>query len=423
MTFFLWASISIAIILFLFSSFFAAAETALTAFSRPRIHRLAKRGNPKAKRIEALAKQMNHAVGSILIGKNAMDILGTSLMTGAFIQLFNETGVVIATIILTFVIIVFLEVMPKMYAITHPETLALAISRIMQWCVFILGPLMYVVKIIAEKTLSLMGMSISRVEAWSSAVEELRSAIDLHGTERLKSEGHMLHSILDLSSITVDEIIVHRTDVEMIDVDISLRKMHTQILNSPYSRIPVWKNSPENIVGILNVKTFLNEYLKSKGQKKEKEFDFKKTLTKPWFIPETTPLLHQMHAFRLRRSHLAFIIDEYGSFSGIVTLEDILEEIVGEIDDEHDQKSSHIRPTKDGAYLMEGTVTIREINKQFDLEIPDEEMSTLAGLLIHESQRIPDVGQRFHFYGLIFSIVRREDHQITLVRVEIPKKK
>jgi Mg2+/Co2+ transporter CorB len=422
MTFFLWVSFSVAALLFLISSFFAAAETALTAFSRPRIHRLAKRGNPKAKRVEELAKQMNSAVGSILIGKNVMDILGTSLITTVFMQLFDETGVVIATIILTFVVIVFLEVLPKMYAITYPETLSLAIAWTIQKCVVILTPLMYIVQIISEKTLALLGMSISRTESWPSAIEELRSAIDLHGKERLKNETHMLHSVLDLSSLTVEEIMVHRSDVEMIDMDQSLQTIHDQILKSPHTRLPVWKHSPENIQGILNVKTFLNEYLKAQSNKKE-EFDLKKTFTKPWFIPETTPLLHQMHAFRSKRSHLAIVIDEYGSFSGIVTLEDILEEIVGEIDDEHDIKSINIRPTKDGAYLMEGIVTLRDVNKQFDLEIPDEDTSTLAGLLIHESQSIPRVGQRFHFYGLTFTVIRREENQITLLRVEIPEKK
>jgi len=413
MTFLLWVSSSIAVLLFLTSSFFAAAETALTAFSRPRIHRLAKRGNAKAKRVEALSKQMNSAVGSILIGKNVMDILGTSLITAVFMQLFDDTGVIVCTIILTFVVIVFLEVLPKMYAITYPETLSLAIAWLIQKCVVILSPLMYVVQIISEKTLSLMGMSISRTESWPSAVEELRSAIDLHGKERLKNETHMLHSVLDLASLTVEEIMVHRSDVEMIDMDQPLQLIHDQILKSPYTRLPVWKHSPENIQGILNVKTFLNEYLKTQSRKKE-EFDLKNTFMKPWFIPETTPLLQQMHTFRSKRIHLAIVIDEYGSFSGIVTLEDILEEIVGEIDDEHDIKNVNIRSTKDGAYLMEGIVTLRDINKQFDLELPDEETSTLGGLLIHE---------RFYFYGLTFTVIRREENQITLVRVEIPEKK
>lgn len=421
MTFLIGVSFSVAVLLFLISSFFASAETALTAFSRPRIHRLAKRGNLKAKRVEDLSKQMNNAVGSILIGKNVMDILATSLMTTVFMQLFDETGMIIATMILTFVVIVFLEVLPKMYAITYPETLALAIGWTIQKCVTVLTPLMYVVQIISEKTLSLLGMSISRTESWPSAIEELRSAIDLHGKERLKNETHMLHSVLDLASLTVEEIMIHRSDVQMIDIEEPLQSIHDQILKSPYTRLPVWKNSPENILGILNVKTFLNEYLKAKANKKE-EFELKKALIKPWFIPESTPLLHQMHAFRSKRSHLAIVIDEYGSFSGIVTLEDILEEIVGEIDDEHDIKSMNIRPTKDGAYLMEGIVTLRDINKQFDLEIPDEEMSTLAGLLIHESQTIPEVGQKFHFYGITFTIIRREENQITLVRVELPQK-
>lgn len=417
---FLWTSFSIAVLLFLLSSFFAAAETALTAFSRPRIHRLAKKGNARAKRIEALAAKMNHTVGSILIGKNAMDILGTSLMTTVFLQLFNETGVVIATMLLTLFIIIFIEVMPKMYAISQPEHMSLSISLVMQWCVRLLSPLMYVVQIVSEKTLSLLGMRMDRVESWSSAIEELRSAIDLHGKERLTHESHMLHSVLDLSSLTVDEILIHRSDVMMVDVDQNIDDIHKMVLKSIYTRLPVWKNSPENIIGILNTKTFIHEYAKHQG-KDDTLLDIKKVVSKPWFIPETTPLLQQMLAFRKERHHLACIIDEYGSFSGIVSLEDILEVIVGEIEDEHDEHNNHIRPTKDGAYLVEGTVTIRELNKHFNLEIPDEDFSTLAGLLIHESQSVPTVGQRFHFYGMHFNIVRKEDQQIDLVRLEILK--
>lgn len=415
----LWASFSFAVLLFVLSSFFAAAETALTAFSRPRIHRLAKKGNAPAKRIEDLANKMNHTVGSILIGKNAMDILGTSLMTGVFIQLFSESGVIVATIILTLVIIIFIEVMPKMYAISHPETLALGISWIMQKCVQILSPLMYVVQIISEKTFALLGMRISRTESWSSAMEELRSAIDLHGKERLTHETHMLHSVLDLSTLAVDDILIHRSDVMTIDFDQSLSVIHKQVLNSTYTRVPVWKHSPENIIGILNTKTFLNEYEKHKAEKNKTPFDLKKVLTKPWFIPETTPLLQQMLAFRSKRHHLACVIDEYGSFSGIVSLEDILEVIVGEIEDEHDNHNTQIRPTKDGAYLVEGVVTIRELNKQFNLEIPDATYSTLGGLLIHETRHIPSVGQRFQFFGMRLNIVRKEDQQIDLVRLEI----
>jgi len=230
-----------------------------------------------------------------------------------------------------------------------------------------------------------------------------------------------LHSVLDLSSLTVDEILIHRSDVMMVDADQPIDQIYQLVLDSTYTRLPVWKNSPENIIGILNTKTFINEYAKHQHLKDESILDVKKVVTRPWFIPETTPLLQQMLAFRHQRHHLACVIDEYGSFSGIVSLEDILEVIVGEIEDEHDEHNIHIRPTKDGAYLIEGSVTIRELNKHLNLEIPDEHFSTLAGLLIHESRSVPSVGQRFHFYGLYFNIVRKEDQQLDLIRLEVLK--
>ncbi len=419
MTFFLWISLFLAISLFLLSSFLSAAETALTAFSRPRIYRLAKKGNMRAKSIEQLTHKMNHVIGSILIGNNATNMLATALATAIFTKLFDEVGVAIASGIMTLLLIIFLEVMPKMYTITHAESLILKIAPAIKFCLKILSPLMSIVSIISERALALFGSPTPQPEGWSSTLEELRSAIDLHGKEKLQKESVMLHSILDLSSVLVKEIMIHRSDVEMIDADQSIEKVYQQVLKSPYSRLPVWKGSPENIVGVIHIKTFLKEFVKASHS--QKKLDIKKACVSPWFIPETTPLLYQMQAFRQKRHHLALVVDEYGAFCGIVTLEDILEEIVGEIDDEHDLKNSDIRRTKEHAYLVDGSVTVRDFNRQFGLEVPDEEASTLAGLVINESRAIPKVGQSFKFYGIEFKVLRREDNQLTLLRVKIPE--
>ncbi len=419
MTFFLWTAFFVTVSLFLLSSFLSAAETALTAFSRPRIYRLAKKGNPRAKSIERLTHKMNHAIGSILIGNSATNTLATSLATAIFMQLFDETGVVIATCTMTILMLTFLEVMPKMYAITHAESLILKMAPSIKVCLTILSPFMNLVSIISERVLALFGSPTPQPEGWSSTLEELRSAIDLHGKEKLQKESVMLHSILDLSSVLVKEITIHRSDVEMINADQSIEKVYQQVLKSPYSRLPVWKGSPENIVGVIHIKTFLKEFVKAAHS--QKKLDIKKACVAPWFIPETTPLLYQMQAFRQKRHHLALVVDEYGSFCGIVTLEDILEEIVGEIDDEHDLKNSDIRRTKEKAYLIDGAVTVRDFNRQFGLEVPDEEASTLAGLVINESRDIPKIGQTFKFYGIEFKVLRREENQLTLLRVKIPE--
>lgn len=410
-----------AIFLFLLSSFLSATETSLGAFSRPRIHRLAQKGNGRAQIIEGLSHKMNHVLGTVLIGINATNTLATSLATGVFIQLFNEQGVVLASICLAFFIIIFLEVLPKTYAITYPEDFILKTGSFLRVFVKILNPLMNLVQIISEKCLALLGVKVDKGDSWSSALEELRSVIDLHGKERLKKESSMLHSILDLSSVTVEEIMVHRSDVEMIHLDQPSEKIYEQILASRYSRLPLWEKESENIVGVMHVKTFLKEYARLKGTKKV--IALRKIGDKPWFVPEVTPLLHQMHAFRDKRMHLAIVVDEYGSFSGIVTLEDILEEIVGQIDDEHDLQNIHIRAAKDGSFWVSGIVTIRDFNRHFNVEIPDENAATIGGLLIYDSRDIPKVGQTYRFYDIEFKILRREHNQITLVKVTFPNDK
>ncbi|MEI8320997.1 MAG: CNNM domain-containing protein [Alphaproteobacteria bacterium] len=414
----IWISGIGAIFLFLLASFLSATETSLGAFSRPRIHRLSQKGNAKAKIIEELSQKMNHVLGTVLIGNNATNTLATSLATSVFIQLFDEKGVILSSICLALFIIIFLEVLPKTYAINHPENFVLKIGSFLKVFIKILSPLMYLVQIISEKCLGLLGVKTDKGDGWSSSLEELRSVIDLHGKERLKKESSMLHSILDLASVTVEEIMVHRSDVEMIHLDASMDKVYEQIVASRYSRLPLWEKESENIVGVLHTKTFLKEYSKLKGRKKA--VDLRKIVDRPWFVPGVTPLLHQMHAFRDQRTHLALVVDEYGSFSGIVTLEDILEEIVGQIDDEYDLENVHIRPAKNGCFWVDGIVTIRDFNRHFGLELPDEEAATIGGLLIYESQDIPKVGQTYLFYDVEFKILRREDNQITLVKIKFP---
>ncbi len=408
-----------ALLLFFLSSFLSATETSLGAFSRPRIHRLAQKGNGKAKIIEELSHKMNHVLGTVLIGNNATNTLATSLATSVFIQLFDEKGVILASMGLALFVIIFLEVLPKTYAITYPENFILKVGSFLQIFVRVLHPLMYMVQVISERCLNLLGLKTEKADSWSSSLEELRSAIDLHGKEKLKKESSMLHSILDLASVTVEEIMVHRSDVEMIHLDEPMDKIYEQILSTRYSRLPLWEKESENIVGVIHTKTFLKAYAQLKNKKET--IDLRKLCDKPWFVPEVTPLLHQMHAFRDKRTHLAIVVDEYGSFSGIVTLEDIFDEIVGQIVDEYDVENIHIRPGKNGNFWVEGIVTIRDFNRHFGVELPDEHAATVAGLLIYESRDIPKVGQTYLFYDIEFKILRREQNQITLIQVKLPQ--
>jgi Mg2+/Co2+ transporter CorB len=347
-----------------------------------------------------------------LLGNNLVNILANSLATSAFITIFQDSGIGIATAVMTTLILIFAEVMPKMLAIQNPQNVALFVSKTMSYIVKILNPVTYIIRYLAEKFWKVFGVNIKAKNAWSSPQEELRGAIDAFSSVRYEDQKNMLHSVLDLSSITVGEIMIPRNDVETISLKKDLKDIKKQILKSPYSRLPVWENTPENITGILHIKTFI------KGYEQNKNLNVKDVCSDPWFVPESTTLPRQISDFRKRKQHLAIVIDEYGSIQGIITLEDILEEIVGEITDEHDRSTEEIQKEKDGSYTVEGTTAIRHINKLLNLEIPDIEISTIAGLVINESRQIPKEGQVYRFYNLELKIIKKRHNQIKTINIK-----
>ena len=229
----------------------------------------------------------------------------------------------------------------------------------------------------------------------------------------------MLRSVLDLGEVQVREIMVHRKNVTAIGADLPPEQVVAEILASPYTRFPLWRDDPDNIVGVLHAKALLRE-VRMRGEGLS-SLDVTALAADPWFIPEQTLMDDQLQAFRRRHEHFALVVDEYGSLMGVVTLEDILEEIVGEIVDEHDISVTGVRPRPDGSYLVDGQVTIRDLNREFEWRLPDEEAATLAGLVLHESRRIPEIGQTFLFHGFRFEIVRRHRHQITSIRLTPPR--
>lgn len=250
--------------------------------------------------------------------------------------------------------------------------------------------------------------------------DQLRGAIEQHrGAEaELTQERQMLRSILDLGNVTVAEIMTHRRSVEAIDADLPPKDVVAAMLGSPYTRMPLCQGGLENILGILHAKDVLRA-LQAAGSDPGR-LDIRRIATRPWFIPDTTSLLDQLQAFRTRREHFAIVVDEYGDLQGVVTLEDILEEIVGDIVDEHDLPVAGVRPQPNGSFLVDGTVTIRDLNRRFEWRLPDAEASTIAGLVLYEARRLPDVGQAFTFHGFRFEILRRQRNQITAVRVTPP---
>jgi magnesium and cobalt exporter, CNNM family len=410
-------TIGVILALLVFSAFFSGSETALTAASRPRLHNLAKSGDHRANLVNDLWHEKEHLIGSILLGNNLVNILSSALATSALIALFGEAGVIYATLAMTVLVLIFSEVLPKTYALQNADRAALAVAPVMHVIVKLLKPFSLVIQVVVRATLKAFGIEVHH--ALEASEEQLRGAIDLHQGEgegeEEKHEREMLRSILDLGDVWVEEIMIHRKDVVAIDIDQSPAKIVEEVLASSFTRLPLWRDDPDNIVAVLHAKALLRA-VQAAGADLEK-LDLMEVAAAPWFIPETTDLLSQLHAFRHRHEHFAIVVDEYGEMLGIVTLEDILEEIVGDISDEHDEDIPGVQMERDGSLIVDGKVTLRDLNRRFEWELPDAEASTIAGLILYETRCIPDVGQVFTFHGFKFEVLGRKRNQITSIRL------
>lgn len=410
---------AIPVLIFL-SAFFSASETALTAVSRGFIHRRMLEGERKALLVNRLLDNKERLIGSMLLGNNVVNILASALATSALIKFFGEAGVVYATFIMTVLVLIFAEVMPKTYAIVNPDRVSLAVSPLVTIFVNTLSPAVIAVQHIVRGTLRLFGIDISEQQNVLSPQEEIRGYVDLHASEGgiVKAHRDMLGSIFDLDEITVEDCMIHRRNIEMIDASLSATDIVDHIVQSPHTRIPLWRDNSDNIIGILHAKDVLRAVRRNDGNFNIPNIE--EILTPPWFVPETTTLQEQLNAFRERRSHSALVVDEYGALMGLITLEDILEEIVGEISDEHDVKASAIQENKDGSIIVVGTVSIRDLNRRFDWDFSDEEATTIAGLVINAAENIPHPGESFVIDGFTFEVIRRHRNQITALRIIPP---
>lgn len=403
--------------LLLLSAFFSGSETSLTGASMLRMHTLAQQGNHRALLVKALWDDKEGLIGAILLGNNFVNILASALATSILIQFFGQAGIAYATFGMTMLVVIFAEILPKTYALNEPDSTALRVAPALRVTVKLLSPITKSVQFLTGAIFRAAGYSVGSTANSTHVEEELRGAIDLHAGEGAEERRRrdMLRSILDLVDIEVSEILTHRNKVIMLDVDDPAQDVVEAVLESPYTRIPLYQNDTDNIVGVLHAKALLRAVHDNGGRLDEvKILDL---AAKPWFIPGSTDLLSQLEAFRERHEHFAIVIDEYGEVLGIVTLEDILEEIVGEIADEHDIEIPGVRAQRDGTLLVDGDVTIRDLNREFDWRLPDEAASTLAGLILDEARRIPEIGQVFSFHGHRFEILERQRNQITKIRI------
>lgn len=406
--------------LLLFSAFFSGSETALTAASRATMHKLESDGVPAAKRVNRLIAKRERLIGAILFGNNLVNIASAALATVLFTNVMGEAGPLAATVVMTFLVLVFAEILPKTIAISQSNRMAMAVSPAVSLLTFALAPIVDAIQFGIRTILKPFGVVIEMGTEVLSAHEEIRGAIELHHYEGgvVKSDKDMLGGILDLQELEVADVMVHRKSLEMIDAGQPADVIVREVLKSAHTRLPLWKDEPENIIGVLHQKDLLRAL--SRVHWDESALDLEDIANEPWFIPETTTLQDQLNEFLRRRSHFAIAVDEYGVIMGVVTLEDILEEIVGEIRDEHDIVVTGVRPQSDGTYNVDGTVPIRDLNRALDWNLPDEEATTIAGLVIHEAQTIPETGQVFSFYGFKFEVLRRHRNQIAALRLTPP---
>lgn len=414
-TWMIWPGLAI-LFLLVFSAFFSASETALTMVSKARMLALDKDDNRAARRVNHLIEDRESLIGAILLGNNLVNILASSIAAAVFLILFGEAGVAIATLVMTALIVVFSEVLPKTYALSNPDRLSMAVSLPIRVLVFVFSPILAGVQVIVRATLKLLGANVEGPVL--SAHEDIRGHIDMHHLEGsvIKDDRDMLGGVLDLRELTVDDVMVHRKNLVMLDIDRPAEELVEAALTSSHTRLPLYREDPENIVGVLHVRDLALALHETGGR--SAAVDIEAVKREPWFVPETTELLDQLNAFRAKREHFALAVDEYGALMGVVTLEDILEEIVGEIEDEHDTAAHTFAPEPDGSVIVDGTAGIRDINRSLDWSLPDEEAVTVAGLVIHEAQTIPEPGAVFRFHGVEFEIVERRRNQITRLRLK-----
>ena len=411
--------------LVILSAFFSGSETSLTSASKPRMHNLAKSGKKNAKIFETLFKDKELLICTILFANNLVNVLASALATKILIELTNSDGIFYATIIMTLMILIFGELIPKTLALSKSDTYALKIAPFLRFLVILLYPLTVTLNFIVYVLLKIVGVNYSnfkKEEISEKREEELRGAIDLHGEDSSRDEKNMLKSILDLDEITVGSIMIPRKDIFSLPANINFNNLIEKLDESPHSRIPIWEKNPENIIGVFHVRRLI-----SQKNPDPKKFNIKLLCQKPWFIPESTKLDNQLMEFKKRKEHFSIVVDEYGEFLGIVTLEDIIEEIVGDIDDEQDmlkisKKVKGIKSLSPSNFLVKGNVSIRDLNKELNINLPiNNNVSTIAGLVLYESRTIPKTKQIFSFFDLKFEILNKTNNQITLLKISKKK--
>jgi Mg2+/Co2+ transporter CorB len=413
-------SIILIIILLLLSAFFSASETAVMSVSRSKLQKLKMDGNKKAIILAKLrGDDKEKFIGSILLGNNFANIAASAIATSISIDLFGESGVapLLATVFMTIIILIYSEVLPKTYAVRHSEKVGLKVAGICTFLTRIFYPITFTIRIIVDKTLHLMVKDHNNKDDLTG-LDAIRGAIDLHHEEGevFIEDKFMLGGVIDLEEIRVEEIMIHRNHITSINIDDTIENITDRIINSPYSRMPIWQGDPENIISIIHIRDFV-KLLHSIGPRKIKVSDISGVAREPWFIPNTTTLKTQLTAFRDKHYHFALVVDEYGNILGLLTLEDIVEEVVGQIEDEYDRGGNKVKVLSENSVISYGDTTIRDLNRMMNWDIDDEHVSTIGGLLIHSAEKVPEISDKIIVGNYKLKLLKKTRNKIIKVKI------
>ena len=396
--------------LLLLSGFFSSSETAITRISDVKIYQWSENKSSRYKRARELMKSREKIIGILLLGNNIVNILASALATSILIGLFGDKGIIYATLIMTALIFIFSEVLPKTYAIREPEKLVLYASPIIKIFTIILSPINFLVQNLVSSILNLANKETKNND-WR---QNLRGAILLANNKGdvRKRDRIMLESILDLNEVKVSEIMTHRKNIEGININENIDMIIDLSLKSRFTRLPLWKENADNIIGTLHIKDLL------RAKNSNSSIEINEIMQKPQFISENTSLSEQLNNFKKETIQMAFVIDEYGDLQGLITLEDILEEIVGEIFDEFDKQITGPEILEDKSVIVDGAMTIRDLNKLMDWKLEDEEASTIAGLVIDVAQKLPSINETIKINNFNFTILERQRTRITKINIK-----
>ena len=397
----------------------SATETAITATSPGLIQKLKSEGNKKAELLLGLLKIKEKVISTLLIGNSIANTLCTTIATGVFIETFgDDMGTLISSIVMSFTIIVFSEVIPKAIAVAKSEKVALMANPVLLVFLKILQPINIALGYITRGFCFIFRIDLKQKV---SAADEVRGVIEHHLSEGnvFKDDRDMLGGILDIRNLVIADIIIHRSSIVAINIDTPTDKIIKTVLSSNHTRIPFWEDDHDNIIGIMHVRDLLSNIYDTKS--KYTEIDVRSLLSDTVFVPNNSLVTQQLQMFREGQTHLACVVDEYGDLQGIITLEDILEEIVGQIYDEHDTGKSKIKAKSENEFIIDGSLPIRDLNREFNWQIPESDATTLAGFIITKMERLPNQGEFLIEKNLKMIVKKKSENRIKTIQVFIQK--